>query len=67
MKGSPFDSFTGTLEEDEEFWDQFDEYEGDNFDHSVEDWPEGYKWTCCDKISTGEECKIQKHEAVPTR
>lgn len=51
----------GTLEEVEDYW--VDEWPGEEFEHDVDEHPEGFQWSCCQRFGDGEECKVQKHEA----
>jgi len=52
--------------DDDDFWaDHDDDCHGDRFDLMDEpDYADGYKWTCCDKLSGEDGCKQTKHKTA---
>ncbi|GKT42949.1 uncharacterized protein ColSpa_03130 [Colletotrichum spaethianum] len=56
------------LDEDLEFWDTIDDDDGNPYyerdsDANRKDCPEGFRWSCCERVGDVEGCEKGRHEA----
>lgn len=49
---------------DGDFWADHDENIHGRIDELQEDFPEGYRWTCCNKLGNEEGCEIGMHNSL---